>query len=483
MEAERLRVAMFSTMLAGGAGYAALRVHNGLRLSGAETTLYVGRAEYTRHPGVVRLRDAEEGLQPPRVPGFTIFSVDPPGIPEAELDRIINDADIFNLHWYARFLSLRNIERLTRSGKPVVLTIRDMNPLAGGCHFFHGCENWMRNCFPCPQFHYEDLPLPRATFEAKGALWDLANISVVVLSDHAHRLVKRSPLLGQCRLEKIPNPIDVSIFKPYGKERARSEFRVPPGKKAIAYLPSFSSAVKGGAQAMEALRHLATIVSADDCVVLCAGDLEAPLDVPFQTVSTGFISNKRKLARFYASADVTLIPSLEETFSNTAAESVACGTPVVGFQVGVIPEIAQGGYGRAVPLGETGALAKALAGILSGDGDAPAALHEHIAVTFGAAAIGSRYLQFFEELCRQRSRAAVGDRAKAKRAPETQLDQLLYAYRERRLLEIETEQSARKAESRSVRGRLKSLVRVGRMLLFDHRAFWRNVGTSLSERR
>ena len=135
-----------------GTGYAALRVHDSLCLAGANSTLYVGRAERSRHPGVMRLRDAEEGCQPPLVPGMTIFSVDAPGIPDSELEQIIGRADVFNLHWYARFLSVRNIERLSRSGKPVVLTVRDMNPLAGGCHFFHGCENWKRDCLPCPQF-------------------------------------------------------------------------------------------------------------------------------------------------------------------------------------------------------------------------------------------------------------------------------------------------------------------------------------------
>ena len=136
MAAERLRIAMFSTMVTGGAGYAALRVHDALRLRGADSTLYVGQGERGRQPGVRRLRDAQEGCQPRRVPGLTIFSVDAPGIPDAELDQIIARADVFNLHWFARFLSLRNIERLSRSSKPVVFTIRDMNPLAGGLPFF-----------------------------------------------------------------------------------------------------------------------------------------------------------------------------------------------------------------------------------------------------------------------------------------------------------------------------------------------------------
>jgi len=471
MDAERLRVAMFSTIVTGGAGYAALRVHDSLRLNGADSTLYVGRTERGEYPGVARLPGAEEGCQPRSVPGLTMFSVDPPGIPDAELDAIIAKADVFNLHWYARFLSLRNIERLSRSGKPVVLTIRDMHPLAGGCHFFHGCENWKRDCLPCPQFAVEDLPLPHATFEAKRALWNFDNISVVVLSGHTQRIVKQSPLLGQCRLEKIPNPVDVSIFRPYDRERAREEFGIPPGKKAIAYLPSFSSAVKGSAQATEAVRRLANELPIQDCVVVCAGDLGSPLDIPFETIKTGFIADKRQLARFYSSVDVTLIPSSEETFSNTAAESVACGTPIVGFQVGAIPEIAQGVRGRAVPLYDTESLSRALLEILLNDRRPPSELHAYVAETFSVARIGGRYLSLFEEL-RETVRAQVpslsspvaGEGAGA-------FGQLLRQYR-----------VIRNRERRSLRGRLDRLSRAGRLLFTDNRAFRRQLRSLLSER-
>jgi len=486
MEAERLRVAMFSTLVTGsGAGYAALRVHDALRLGGADSTLYVGRAERAKHPGVIRLRDAEEGLQPPPVPGLTIFSVDPPGVPDAELDRIIARADIFNLHWYARFLSLRNIERLSRSGKPVVLTIRDMNPLAGGCHFFHGCENWMRHCSPCPQFIRDDLPLPSAAFEAKQQLWDFDNIAVVVLSDHSRELVKQSPILGGCRVEKIPNPIDVGIFKPQDCNRARAALGIPQGKQAIAYLPSFSSAVKGAAQAVETLLLLANELPVGECVVVCAGDLGEQLNVPFEMINVGFIADKKRLSQFYSAADVTLIPSTEETFSNTAAESVACGTPIVGFEVGAIPEIAQGVRGRAVPVNDVEALATALTEILSGEGGAsPSELHHYIAETFSAEEIGGRYLRLFEDL---RRAALESDRVHAvaglgQEEAADRFDKLLRNYRERRSREIGEERAALRHERHSLQGMLALVARAGRLFFADNRAFRRQMRSFLSDR-
>ena len=95
---------------------------------------------------------------------------------------------------------------------------------------------------------------------------------------------------------------------------------------------------------------------------------------------------------------MTLIPSTEETFSNTAAESVSCGTPIVGFQVGAIPEIAQGVRGRAVAVDNVEALAGGLSEFLTKEIADPSELYRYIAETFGADAIGERYFRLFEQL-------------------------------------------------------------------------------------
>ena len=40
------------------------------------------------------------------------------------------------------------------------------------------------------------------------------------------------------------------------------------------------------------------------------------------------------LAKLYSAADVMVVPSLQENLSNAIMESLACATPVVGFNIG-----------------------------------------------------------------------------------------------------------------------------------------------------
>jgi putative colanic acid biosynthesis glycosyltransferase len=63
----------------------------------------------------------------------------------------------------------------------------------------------------------------------------------------------------------------------------------------------------------------------------------APADHPFSSknvLNLGFISSPELMASLYRNAQCTLILSKVESFSMPTAESLCCGTPVVGFKAG-----------------------------------------------------------------------------------------------------------------------------------------------------
>jgi glycosyltransferase involved in cell wall biosynthesis len=75
-------------------------------------------------------------------------------------------------------------------------------------------------------------------------------------------------------------------------------------------------------------------------------------------LSLGNITDERMMAVAYNAVDVCVVPSREDNLPNTIGESISCGTPVVGFRRGGIPEMIEDGV-NGVLVDEVSALALA----------------------------------------------------------------------------------------------------------------------------
>lgn len=370
-----VRVALFSASTLQGAGYAAYRVHRGLLgLPGVAPTMFTSIRHHEKEPGVQFVQHpSTDGtrwrtLQPAPKPGNTIFTVNQTHIPSADLLRMVEPYDVINLHFHARFLSVENIATLTHCGKPVVMTIRDMMPITGGCHFFHGCDKWMTDCSDCPQIPSDQTGFPAEVLAAKRAHYNFDNLTLVTISHHTRGILERSPMFRDCRIETIPNSIETDVFYPYDRMSRRREFGLPTDRKIIGYVPSFSSEIKGYREFMAALKLLdPKELGFDPFVMLVGNDIAATEAITQDKKALGYIADNAKLARAYSCADVVVVPSLEETFSNTTAEAIACGVPVVGFRTGAIPDLAIAGKtGYCAEIGDVAGLAEGIKTVLTG---------------------------------------------------------------------------------------------------------------------
>lgn len=66
-------------------------------------------------------------------------------------------ADVIHLHWVNQgMLSLNDIRKILKSGKPVVWTMHDMWPCTGICHHARECTNYHQECHHCPYLYGEE---------------------------------------------------------------------------------------------------------------------------------------------------------------------------------------------------------------------------------------------------------------------------------------------------------------------------------------
>jgi glycosyltransferase involved in cell wall biosynthesis len=118
--------------------------------------------------------------------------------------------------------------------------------------------------------------------------------------------------------------------------------------------------------------------------------------------SVGFVGDDRILSWVYGAADIYVTPTLEDNLPYTVMESMSCGTPVIGFETGGVPDMVRDGVsGFLAPKGDVKALRKAMLRVL----DNPALRAEmaencrRIAVEeYDVQSQARRYLALYESL-------------------------------------------------------------------------------------
>jgi glycosyltransferase involved in cell wall biosynthesis len=158
------------------------------------------------------------------------------------------------------------------------------------------------------------------------------------------QIAGRSPIAQACGGVRIVSPgIDTTVFKPQDKNLCRKYLDLPADAFVIATgAASLTDANKNVPWLFEQLSHLPDLESV---IVLAFGEGAVAVPDGLNVRFTGAIRERRHLAELLVAADVFVSASLMETYGLTLVESMACGTPVVAFRVGGIPEAAPDGQG------------------------------------------------------------------------------------------------------------------------------------------
>jgi glycosyltransferase involved in cell wall biosynthesis len=327
------------------------------------------------------------------------------------------DTELINLHWVAGFLDLGAFFAWLRPGMPLVWTLHDMGIFTGGCSQDMGCGKFTQQCGACPQLgssHESDLT--RDVWRRKQKYYsaiDVRRFHIVTPSRWLGEEVKRSPLLSRFPRSVIPYGLDLEVFKPRDRRFSREVLGIPQEAKVILFISNgLYTYLKGFRHLIGALEGMD---SSSGIFLLCLGFGSSPVLERFPHTHITLLPHDRSLSLVYSAADVFVLPSLADNLPNTMLEALACGTPVVGFATGGIPDgVRPGVTGLLAKTGDSAELRSAILEILGNDAKRTEMSDNcrRIALAeYDLSLQTSRYVELYTEMLRRGANGPVNEAA------------------------------------------------------------------------
>ncbi|PAF51941.1 glycosyltransferase family 4 protein [Helicobacter sp. 13S00477-4] len=341
----------------GGAGRAALRLHNALLESSnnkdeiIESIVFV-QNKNTDTKNVMRISKTKtqkilEKIRPAlcQIPLLfypkrkkDIFSID--WVHNNQLIKTINSLkpDIVHLHWINNgFLNIKDLKKIKA---PLLWSLHDANPYTGGCHVIEpSCKKEKFHCQKCPLLKSNfKFDMSFFTFRQKKKTYAKLDLTINGLSRWIANCARESALLKDKKIVNIPNPINTDLYSPLDKNIARKLLKINHQKKIIAFGAINATTLdrKGYPEFKKALRFLKNKSNIEILIFGASGNENGEIEYieGIQTYYLGHLHDDISLQLVYNAADILVMPSLSENLSNTIVESLSCATPVVAFDIG-----------------------------------------------------------------------------------------------------------------------------------------------------
>ena len=262
----------------------------------------------------------------------------------------------------------RLLDFLKKAKIPTVLTLHAEFMYTGGCSHAFECNQWIspKGCGKsiCPQYKKE---LKSELGDKSSKMWikmkesfdNFDNIVIVSVSPWLKERASSSQILsGKCH-KVILNGLDTDVFR-YNEydnlKDAREKLGFRHGEKIVFHATPFfdndPNNIKGGFYVLKIAERMKNIH------FLIAGSYDKSIIVPDNVTLLGPINSATRMAELYSMSDLTILTSKRETYSMVCAESLCCGTPVVGFKAGAPETISIKKFSSFVDFGNIDELEK-----------------------------------------------------------------------------------------------------------------------------
>lgn len=328
----------------GGAAIAGYRLHQGLLTQNIDSRLLVGSSHTNsdRVTLIPRQRSIENFIS-----SITwrlgLNNIDSVNTFDIVKHHFYQEADILNFHnLHGGYFNYLAIPKLTKI-KPAVWTLHDMWSFTGHCVYSNNCDRWTSGCGLCP---YPDT-YPRVQKDNTRWEWKLknwvythSNLIIVTLSKWLTEQVQKS-ILNRFPIHHIPNGIDTDAYQPLDQQLCRTLLDIPPQKKVLMFgAQSLNDSRKGGDLLITALKKLPESLKQETILLTMGNDsTEISNTVGMKTISLGYLTSDRLKSVAYSAADLFVFPTRADNLPLVLQESMSCGTPMVSFAVGGVPDL------------------------------------------------------------------------------------------------------------------------------------------------
>jgi glycosyltransferase involved in cell wall biosynthesis len=176
--------------------------------------------------------------------------------------------------------------------------------------------------------------------------WTLPRADLLIASSHSELEMLASRFaVPRDRLQLILTPIDTEVFQPCERSSACQKANLLSTRRYLLFVGRLDDKVKRVSALIRVFKKIAEQFPDADLIIIGDGPDSEALKTLALTLPTGrcqfigWLGSKEVLSSYYNVAECLLLPSVSEGFPTVVGEAIACGTPVIGSDVGGISEL------------------------------------------------------------------------------------------------------------------------------------------------
>ena len=173
------------------------------------------------------------------------------------LYRYIDEADVIVIFTFYKIFSYKQLIKILKLDKKIILRPLDIEMASGGCHFNMDCMGFLNECKSCPKIRFPFKFIPRQNLLKKKEIINRFKPDLLVQNNYVKKLFDKSSIFKDIKKEVLYIGTNNKRSKLINKNLAKKKLNFKNDDKIILFATfNLSSYVKGGHLLIKALEKL-----------------------------------------------------------------------------------------------------------------------------------------------------------------------------------------------------------------------------------